>query len=177
MISATPHTKYVGYIIIIEVIITHIRRMNDGEFKIAINLITQTVHTVCSADYTKEELDAWAPSSFNTRAFVDAVLRSYNLFAIEDGIVVGFISIEKDGYINRLFTHKDYQRRGIATALMAEAEKWAKKNKLSELSLDSSKTAVGFYEKCGFYKSGISVVKRRNVVFRNTVMKKSLGGD
>ena len=82
--------------------------------------------------------------------------------------------MERNGYINRLYTHFRYQHRGIATALYREAERWATEHGICELSLDSSKTAEGFYLKMGFKKSGVSVVNHGNVVFRNTVMKKSL---
>ena len=49
---------------------------------------------------------------------------------------------------------------------------WAKENGICEISLDSSKTAKGFYLKMGFKESGISVISHGDVVFRNTVMKK-----
>lgn len=150
----------------------YIRRLLDDEYEDVVKLITDTVHTVCSKDYTDEELDAWAPENFNIRKFRDNLSPCLNLVAFEKGKLVGFISMERNGYINRLYTHKDYLRRGIATALYKRAEEWAKEKGICEISLDSSKTAEGFYLKMGFTKSGISVVNHGNVVFRNTVMKK-----
>ena len=57
-------------------------------------------------------------------------------------------------------------------AYYADAVVWAKEKGICEISLDSSKTAEGFYLKMGFTKSGISIINHGNVVFRNTVMKK-----
>ena len=154
-----------------------IRKAKDCEFAAITELIKETVHSVCTKEYTKKELDAWAPEKFDVARFKKALSPCYNLVAVTDSKIVGFISVEKDGFVNRLYTHKDFLRKGIATRLLNEAEKWAVESGLRELSLDSSKTAVDFYIKSGFYKAGISVLEKDGVVFRNTVMKKTLGGD
>lgn len=152
----------------------YIRRMHDDEYDLVAGLITQTVHSVCKNDYSQKELLAWAPESFDVKRFRSALSGCFNLVAIENDTIVGFLSMERSGYINRLYTHKNFLRRGIATALLEKAENWAKEHGIFNLSLDSSKTAEGFYLKCGFTKSGISVIERGDVVFRNTVMKKLL---
>ena len=150
----------------------YIRRLLDDEYDEVIKLITQTVHTVCTKDYTKQELDAWAPPSFDAAKFRENLSSCLNLVAFSKNCLAGFVSVEPDGYINRLYTHKDFLNCGIATALLKEVEEWAKKKGLRELVLDSSKTAEGFYLKMGFVKKGISTIRRGDVVFRNTVMKK-----
>lgn len=152
----------------------YIRRLLDDEYDDVVKLITQTVHSVCVNDYTKEELDAWAPKNFDIRKFRNNLSPCLNLAAFEKGKLVGFISVERSGYINRLYTHKDFLHRGIATALYMRAEEWAKKTGICEMSLDSSRTAEGFYLKMGFTKAGVSVMTHGDVVFRNTVMKKIL---
>lgn len=152
----------------------YIRRLLDDEYDEVVKLITQTVHSICRNDYSERELNAWAPKHFDTKKFRTALSNCLNLAAFENGRLVGFISVERSGYINRLYTHKDFQRRGIAAKLFEEAQSWAKSNGIHELSLDSSKTAEGFYLKMGFEKVGISVMHHGDVVFRNTVMKKSL---
>ena len=152
----------------------YIRNMHDDEYDEVIKLITQTVHTICKNDYSQNELCAWAPPNFNTNKFRSALKDCLNLAAFEKNIMVGFISVERSGYINRLYTHKDFQHRGIATALLLKAQEWAKENGIFVLSLDSSKTAEGFYLKNGFKKSGISLLQRGDVVFKNSVMKKIL---
>ena len=150
----------------------YIRRLLDDEYEDVVKLITDTVHTVCSKDYTKEELDAWAPENFDIKKFRSNLSHCLNLAALEKGKIVGFISMERNGYINRLYTHKDYLCRGIATALYERAEAWAKEKGICEISLDSSKTAKNFYLKLGFRESGISVINHGDVIFRNSVMKK-----
>lgn len=41
----------------------------------------------------------------------------FSLVAIEAGMIVGFGDIDSTGYVDRLYVHKDYQRKGIATAI------------------------------------------------------------
>lgn len=151
-----------------------IRIMNEDELFKVINLISETVHSICQNDYTQAELNAWAPDRFDAKRFREALMPCYNLVAAEGENIIGFASINNSGYINRLFTHKDRQGEGIATKLLSELEAWAVKQGIFEFSLDSSKTAESFYIQHGFYKSGVSVISHRGVVFRNTVMKKSL---
>lgn len=163
--ASHPEAPFGGFVM-------YIRRLLDDEYEDVVKLIVQTVHTVCADDYTKEELDAWAPSNFDVPKFRQNLSGSLNLAAFEKGKLVGFISLERNGYINRLYTHKDFLHRGIGEALFKKAESWAKENGICELSLDSSKTAEGFYLKMGFEKAGISTLSRGGVVLRNTVMKK-----
>ena len=152
----------------------YIRRLLDDEYEDVVKLIRETVHSVCSNDYTYEELNAWAPENFDVNKFRANLSPCFNLVAFEKGKLVGFISIERSGYINRLYTHKDFLRCGIASALYKRVEDWARERGILEISLDSSRTAEGFYLKMGFEKSGISVIKHGDTVFRNTVMKKCL---
>ena len=155
----------------------YIRKLLDDEYDKVIKLIYDSVHTVCQKDYSREELDAWAPDNFDVIKFQRALDGCLNLVAFEKEQIVGFISMEKTGYINRLYTHRLFLCRGIASSLLKRAEEWAKAHGVHELSLDSSKTAKDFYIKMGFCDSGISVTNHRGVIFRNTVMKKVLKGE
>lgn len=152
----------------------YIRKLLDDEYDEVIKLINETVHSVCKNDYSEKELDAWAPANFDAVKFRNSLSDAFNIVAFKGEKIVGFLSIERNGYINRLYTHKDFQKMGIATSLFEKALLWARENGIRELSLDSSKTAEGFYLKMGFEKTGISVIHHGDVVFRNTVMKKLL---
>ena len=46
----------------------------------------------------------------------------YSLVAIDDEVIIGFGDIDKAGYLDRLFVHTDYQRKGIATAICNQLE-------------------------------------------------------
>lgn len=151
-----------------------IRKMNLNEIHKVIELMHDTVHAVCINDYSPEELAAWIPSKMDAVRFRNALLPCINYVATDGERIIGFISMEKTGYINRLFTAKDMLGRGVGSALLKEAEAYARQHKTGCLSLDSSITAEGFYLSRGFKKSGISTMRRGEIIFRCTVMKKWL---
>ncbi len=152
----------------------YIKKLLDDEYEEVIKLIYETVHHVCKDDYTEKELFAWAPEKFDTIKFRQALDGCYNTVMKDKNGIVGFLSMEPDGYINRVYTHKDYLKRGIAADLLKDAEEWAKNNGIYELRLDSSKTAEGFYIRMGFSEKGVSVLTHNGVIFKNKTMHKFL---
>ena len=55
--------------------------------------------------------------------------------------LVGFGDIDKTGYLDRLFVHADYQRKGIATAICNQLEQAVQGN----ITTDASITAKPFF--------------------------------
>ena len=86
-------------------------------------LFYDTVHTVAAADYTPAQLDAWADGRPDLAAW-DASFRAHRtLVAVEGRTIIGFADLAPEqGYLDRLYVHKDRQRRGVASALCAELE-------------------------------------------------------
>ncbi len=152
----------------------YIRRMYPTEGKRLAELLYSSVHTLCTYDYSPEELDAWVPRQMDMKKFSASLFRSINWVMAENGKIIGFICIERDGYVNRLFTHPEYVRRGVASALLKNAEDWARKHGIKRIRLAASKTGCGFYKKQGYKPVDIEVVEKKGIVFRNTVMEKTL---
>ena len=149
-----------------------LRYMRFGEGKKLAGLLHRSVHTLCREAYTPEELEAWAPSNMDMMKFNASLRKSVNWVAEEGGRIIGFICVERDGYVNRLYTHPDHVNRGIATALLDAAIAWAKKHKLKRIFLAASKVGYGFYVKKGFQVCGIERVERRGITFENKIMEK-----
>ncbi|WP_192740780.1 GNAT family N-acetyltransferase [Bradyrhizobium sp. OAE829] len=81
---------------------------------------------------------------------VAASLQKWHAFtAVTDGLVVGTASLS-DHVVKSVFVHPDFQRRGVATRLMAAVESAAVANLVRRLDVQSSITAQPFYAKCGF---------------------------
>ena len=153
----------------------YIRRMYPTEGKRLAELLYTSVHTLCASDYSPEELEAWAPKHMDMKRFNLSLARSHNLVMVEQGRIIGFVCIEPDGYVNRLFTHPDFVRRGVATALMDRAEQWAKtKRGLGRVRLAASETGKSFYLKRGYRITDVETVTRRGVTFNNKIMEKYL---
>ena len=127
-------------------------------------LFYDTVHTVCARDYTRSQLDAWAPAEPDAAAW-DASLRAHRtLVAEEDGRILGFADLGSDGYLDRLYVHRDWQGRGVASALCA-ALPGARRT-------HASITARPFFERRGWHVVKEQRVERRGVALTNFVMEK-----
>ena len=96
-------------------------RPSDCE-KIA-ELFYQTVHSVNQKDNTPEQLDAWATGQVDLVQWNRTLSDHYTVVAEEDGVILGFGDMAEDGYLDRLYVHKDHQGQGIATALCGRLER------------------------------------------------------
>ena len=136
-------------------------------------LFYDTVHTVNAKDYTQEQLDAWATGKVNLEAWNESFQAHRTVVAEMDGKIVGFGDMDVTGYLDRLYVHKDYQRRGVAAAICDALEQ---RTKAAEFTTHASITARPFFEKRGYTVAREQQVERRGVWLTNFVMKKSGGG-
>lgn len=147
-----------------------------------IRLFQNTVHTVNRADYNEEQLNAWADGQVNSEVWNRSFLEHCTLVAVEqaepvDGggpkeIIVGFGDIVPEtGYLDRLYVHHAYQRRGIASALCDALEAAASGQ---NITVHASITAKPFFLARGYEVVRQQKVKRKDVELTNFVMKKWL---
>lgn len=90
------------------------------------------------------------------------------------GQVVGFADITKDGYLNRMFVHKNHQGQGIASALLRVLEYEMTQLGVTEIHTDASITAKPFFERHGFVTVQPQTVTVRGVSMVNFKMVKAL---
>ena len=140
---------------------------SDGDAMAA--LFYDTVHSVNAGDYTKEQLDAWAPGRMDREAGNVSFLAHYTLVAEADEKIIGFGDIDSDGYLDRLFVHKDYQKRGVATALCNVLERVVRER---NITAHVSITARPFYEHRGYRVIKAQQVSRQGIFLTNYVMEK-----
>ena len=134
-------------------------------------LFYQTVHTVNAAHYTPAQLDAWAPAGGPDLAAWDESFRAHlTLIAELDGKLAGFGDMDTAcGYLDRLYVHKDFQGRGVATALCGALEQAA----AGPVTTHASVTARPFFARRGYRVLRAQQVERRGVRLANYVMEKS----
>jgi len=135
-------------------------------------LFYDTVHTVNARDYTNEQLDVWATGAVDLEKWDRSFLEHDTLVAEIDGEIVGFADMDKTGYLDRLYVHKDFQGMGIATALLYELERRAQKTNLSYIETYASITAKPFFEKQGYTAAIENKVIRNNITLINYKMTK-----
>lgn len=146
-----------------------IRKYEKSDLKAVAQLFYDTVHTVNAGDYTAEELNAWTESSDSLRTRRNDLLIQRTLIAENDGVITGIGSIDKSGCLDLLFTHKDYQGQGIATALCEELEKG-----FTCVKTYASVTAKPFFEKRGYVAVKAQDVQRSGVKLKNFEMQKNI---
>ncbi len=96
-------------------------------------------------------------------------MEHFTVVAVDDDVIVGFGDIDKTGYLDRLFVHKNYQKRGIAKAICDELEK---KVNTERFITHASITARPFFEKRGYRVLKEQQVEREGVILLNYVMEK-----
>lgn len=74
-------------------------------------LFSDTVHEVNAADYTKEQLDAWAGGKVDTAAWNRSFLEHDTFVAEENGVIVGFADMDAAGY--RVMKEQQVVRKGV----------------------------------------------------------------
>lgn len=156
--------KAYNYIIMSDIII---RKYRDDDCNTISELFFETVHSVNAKDYTTEQLFAWAQNAKQLRKRNADLSSQITLIAVIEDKTVGFGSITESGYLDLLFTHKDFQNQGIATALC---------NKLEEnfitVTTHASITAKPFFEKRGYFVIKSQEVERFGIKMINYEMRK-----
>ena len=99
-----------------------IREYQPLDCEVLAELFYNTIHTVNVKNYTKEQLDVWATGNVDLEKWNQSFEEHYSLVAIDDEVIIGFGDIDKAGYLDRLFVHSNYQRKGIATAICNQLE-------------------------------------------------------
>lgn len=147
-----------------------IRKYKQSDCKELAELFYNTVHIVNAKDYTEEQLNVWAAGEADLEKWNISLQEHFSIVAVDNGIIVGFGDIDNTGYLDRLFVHADYQRKGIATAICNQLEQATKVN----ITTHASITAKPFFEKRGYKVVKEQQVERQGVFLTNFIMKKTI---
>jgi N-acetylglutamate synthase-like GNAT family acetyltransferase len=112
------------------------------------------VHETASRDYPVQILHEWSgpvtPERiewYRTRSFPNET----TLVAEVDGKIAGFGAIvESISELRAVYVSAEFGNRGVGTALLERLETLAREKGCTELHMDSSLTAAGFYRRHGF---------------------------
>jgi putative acetyltransferase len=151
-----------------------LRRATSADLDAIRQLYYDTITTVNTADYDPQQIASWAANHANLPRW-QAVLAEQDFFIAElDEKIVGFSSITSAGYLDLMFVHRDYQRRGIARQLLAAVETVAAARKLPKIWAEVSITARPFFAVHGYTITERFVKTVNGVSFDDAVMTKLL---
>ncbi|MEZ2304049.1 MAG: GNAT family N-acetyltransferase [Microcoleus sp.] len=151
-----------------------VRNYEIGDTEQIIKLFYETVHQVNIQDYTKAQVDAWAPVDSDRENWVKSLSNKFTFVATEGDIIAGFGELETNGHIDRFYCHKDFQRKGVGTKILEQIEAKAKELGLKTIFTEASITAQPFFENKYFRVIKQQEVARRGQKFINFAMTKNL---
>lgn len=150
-----------------------IRKYKPDDCAFLAKLFYDTVHTINARDYTDEQLNTWATGYVDLEAWNRSFIAHNTLVAEINGEIAGFADMDHTGCLDRLYVHKDFQRRGIAAALVKELERCAQEAGLFSFKTYASITARPFFEKQGYKVEAENKVIRNGVTLINYKMVKN----
>ena len=147
----------------------YLREYSPSDCEQLVELFYETVHSVNAKDYTPKQLDVWATGKVDLSEWNCSFLQHKTFVAIENGKIVGFGDMDSTGYLDRLYVHKDYQRKGIASAICDALES---SSKGKAFITHASITAKPFFQHRGYRVVKEQQVIRQGVTLTNYVMEK-----
>lgn len=151
-----------------------IRRYRPEDIDAVVELFRDTVRSVNRCDYSTDQVVAWAPDAIDAERWHARMASHLSVVAVQDDDIVGFAELTADGVVLMMFVHKDTQRQGVGTALLAALEHEARGNGVHEMKTESSITAVPFFEAHGFDVRVTQDLHLKGQPFRNYEMRKRL---
>lgn len=121
-----------------------IRTFQKEDLDQVLQLFYETVHTVNAKDYNELQLQAWAPERLDRENWLQSLEKNISYVADHKGVIVGFGDYNDDCYVDRLFTHKDYQGKRVASYILQKLEKEAVNLGHREIYTEASITAKPF---------------------------------
>ncbi len=151
-----------------------IRTHRNGDIPGISRLYYDTVHLINSHDYTREQIDAWAPAVPDV-SFWKERFKKYRVYVAEENeCIVGFSELDTTGHIDCFFVHHQWQRRGVGTRLMKRVEATAVRQQMPRLFAEVSVTAMPFFRDWGFVVVRENEAVRRDVKLKQFAMERWL---
>jgi putative acetyltransferase len=135
-------------------------------------LFYRSVHSIDSSIYSEEQKEAWAPRPIDYHKWRVRLARKRPYLAMINDRVVGFIELESDGHIDCTYVSPEFQRRGVAKALLRHVISVAKDLNIKKLYVEASIVATPLFKSFGFSVQHENKVIRNNTVLINYTMSK-----
>ncbi|MDF1669419.1 MAG: GNAT family N-acetyltransferase [Roseovarius sp.] len=146
--------------------------MEDGEA--AAGVFFDAVHNGTADVYSIEQRKAWGGATPNPTGWQNIFENTAGFVADIDGSMVGFMTLDADGYIDLAFVRADLSGRGIGQSLHKLIEARAVADGIKILTTEASKKAKPFFMRMGWHVDQEQVVIKKGISLTNFKMSKSL---
>jgi len=148
-----------------------IRDFRMADSKEIADLFHGSVHSLDAENFSAEELEAWAPTPPDYSHWRERLIVKKPYVAERKGMIIGFIELEDDGHIDCFYTHRDFQRQGVGSALYRHLLKEADDREIHDLYVEASAIARPFFEREGFHFEKANRLERRGQILTNFSMR------
>ena len=132
-----------------------IRRLRPDEVDAALDLAMETFTEFEAPDYGPEGISTFRRDIIDNTAFRAACMDGTNRMwgALDGDRVIGLMGMRGESHIVLVFTHRDYHRQGVASAILRAllADVRRENPYLRRLTLNSSPYGLPFYLHAGFH--------------------------
>ena len=149
-----------------------IRPFNSSDLPTVIQLFKEAVAAINIRHYSPEQVAVW--TDIDSERWLKKLEQNIAFVAEMDSTIVGFADISHEGYLDRMYVHKDYQARCVSLHLFKAIEKAARELGLTKITTDCSITAKVPAERMGFKVVKEQIVEKNGVQFTNYHMEKKL---
>ncbi|WP_394200613.1 GNAT family N-acetyltransferase [Shewanella waksmanii] len=136
------------------------------------------VHGYQGDFYNQAQLQAWSARPRSVYHWRARLNRSRCWLALIEDKCVGFINVETHyhtrGYVDSLYVLPQYQGLGIASALVAKMESWARAQGYIQLNVDASISSKPLFLRHGFSLHHKRYQQKRDQVIVGFAMVKQL---
>jgi putative acetyltransferase len=150
------------------------RPLLPADVPLLAELFRASVEELGADDYSEAQREAWAAAADDEEEFGERLRRELTLVATLDGAAIGFAALADNSRIDMLYVHPAATGQGVGAMLGDALEKLAAVRGTSELSVDASDSARGFFERCGFSAKTRNTVALGGEWLANTTMVKPL---
>ena len=126
------------------------RQANLNDLEEIQELFVETIKSTCQNDYNKQQINAWVNSVENKERWKSILANQYFLIAEIENKMVGYGSLENGNYLDLMYVHKDFLRKGITKMIFEKLKDKSIELGFDKLTSDVSKTARPFFETKGF---------------------------
>lgn len=153
-----------------------IRPYRPGDEGALADVFFKSVRDAGLADYTPEQVCAWAPGPPDPSRFVDGAGDGrLILVAIADGDqVIAYADLEDNGHIDHMYCLPGWVGRGVGSLLYDALENQAQVNGTRRLFVEASEAARRLFERKGFEIDHRNVLNVDGVEIHNYTMYKEL---
>jgi putative acetyltransferase len=150
------------------------RPYESADLPSVIEIYTTSIRSLAASYYSPDQIAAWAPVPADAARWRERLSHLHTIVAESDGVVAGFASYTNDGYLDFLFTHPAFARRGVATGLYQRVESALRAVSAPRVWTRASLAARPFFDRHGFQLDAEECVECRGAYLRRFAMHKEL---